>query len=130
MITNVFSGSYIINNKIDFSFKLRYHIDQVDNLNFNKLDNDGYLIQTSVDNNNSSDFNINYSTWTSDVGLNWWFAPGSQLSLVWKNGVDNENNNIQNSWFNNIEESFDLPQQNSVSLKVVYYLDYLYLKKG
>ena len=130
MITNVFSGSYIINNKIDFSFKLRYHTDQVDNLNFNKLDNNGYLIQTSVDNNNSSDFNINYSTWTSDVGLNWWFAPGSQLSLVWKNGVDNENNNIQNSWFNNIEESFNLPQQNSVSLKVVYYLDYLYLKKG
>ena len=72
MITNVFSGSYIINNKIDFSFKLRYHTDQVDNLNFNKLDNDGYLIQTSVDNNNSSDFNINYSTWTSDIGLNWW----------------------------------------------------------
>ena len=130
MITNVLSGSYIINNKIDFSLKLRYHIDQVEILDFNRLDNEGYLIQTEIENNNTEDYNINYSTWTADIGLNWWFAPGSQLSLVWKNGVDNQTSNIENNWFENVEESFNLAQQNSLSLKIVYYLDYLYLKKG
>ena len=77
MITNVLSGSYIISNKIDFSLKLRYHIDQVEILDFNRLDNQGYLVQTEIENNETEDYNINYSTWTADVGLNWWFSTGS-----------------------------------------------------
>ena len=43
MITNVLSANYIVNNKMDLSVKLRYHIDQVKNLEFKSLDNDGYL---------------------------------------------------------------------------------------
>ena len=130
MITNVLSGEYIINNKIDFSFKLRYHIDQVENLEYQRLQNNGYL--KPID-----DLNIpqgttnerNYSRWTSDIGLSWWFAPGSQLSLVWKNGIDNDTDVLKRNWFDNVNDSFSLSQENSLSLKVVYYLDYLYLKK-
>jgi len=129
MITNVLTGSYIINNKIDFSFKLRYHLDQVENIEFKKLNNDGYLSSTTVQDEVASDYNINYTTWTSDVGLNWWFAAGSQLSIVWKNGIDNETNILRNRWLDNVEDSFNLAQENSLSLKIVYYLDYLYLKK-
>ena len=110
--------------------KLRYHIDQVEILDFNRIDNEGYLVKTEIENNNTEDYNINYSTWTADIGLNWWFAPGSQISLVWKNGVDNQTNSVNYNWLDNVEESFNLQQQNSLSLKVVYYLDYLYLKKS
>ena len=129
MITNVFRGNYIVNNKIDLSFKLRYHMDQVQNLKFQTLNNNGYLEPTSIENTQESEYNINYTTWTSDIALNWRFAPGSQLSLVWKNAIDKENNIIINHWSNNVEESFNLAQQNSVSLKVIYYLDYLYFRK-
>jgi hypothetical protein len=129
MITNVFRGDYIVNNKIDLSFKLRYHIDQVQNLKFQTLNNNGYLKPTSLENTTESEYNINYTTWTSDIALNWRFAPGSQLSLVWKNAIDNEDNVLVNHWTNNVEETFNLAQQNSVSLKVIYYLDYLYLRK-
>ncbi|MDB4126842.1 carbohydrate binding family 9 domain-containing protein [Flavobacteriales bacterium] len=125
MITNVLSGNYIVNNKIDLSVKLRYHIDQVENLEFKHLGNDGYLYE----NNYKGAHNVNYTTWTSDIALNWWFAPGSQLSLVWKNAIDNEDNLLINHWTDNVEESFNLAQQNSLSLKVIYYLDYLYLRK-
>ena len=59
----------------------------------------------------------------SSFYLGGWFAPGSQLSLVWKNGVDNQTSNIENNWFDNVEESFNLAQQNSLSLKIVYYLE-------
>ena len=128
MITNVLSGSYIINNKIDFSFKLRYHLDQVENITFKELDNNGYLTALSVPLTEKAR-DINYTTWTSDIALNWWFAPGSQLSIVWKNGIDNETFVIRDRWLDNVEDSFNLPQENSLSLKIVYYLDYLYLKK-
>ena len=129
MITNVFKGNYIVNNKIDLSFKLRYHIDQVQNLKFQILNNNGYLNPTTIENLPVSRYNINYTTWTSDIALNWRFAAGSQLSLVWKNAIDNEDNILTNHWVDNIEESFNLAQQNSVSLKVIYYLDYIYLRK-
>ena len=125
MITNVLSANYILNNKIDLSIKLRYHLDQVENLEFKTLGNDGYLYE----NDYIGIHDINYTTWTSDIAFNWWFAPGSQISLVWKNGIDNETNSLINHWTENVKESFNLAQENSISLKVIYYLDYLYLRK-
>lgn len=125
MITNVLSANYILSNKIDLSIKLRYHLDQVRNIEFKLLGDDGYLYQSEYNGNH----NINYTTWTSDIAFNWWFAPGSQISLVWKNGIDNESDILINHWNENLKESFSLAQQNSLSLKVIYYLDYLYLRK-
>jgi len=125
MITNVLSANYILSNKIDLSIKLRYHLDQVKNIEFKLLGDDGYLYQSEYTGNH----NINYTTWTSDIAFNWWFAPGSQISLVWKNGIDNESDILINHWNENLKESFSLAQQNSLSLKVIYYLDYLYLRK-
>ena len=43
--------------------------------------------------------------------------------------IDNEDNILISHWVDNVEESFNLAQQNSLSLKVIYYLDYLYLRK-
>ncbi len=100
-------------------------MDQVKNLEFKFLGPDGYLYESDY----LGEHNINYTTWTSNIALNWWFAPGSQMSLVWKNGIDNESNILINHLVNNLEESFNLAQQNSLSLKVIYYLDYLYLRK-
>ena len=100
-------------------------MDKVRNLEFKALDNNGYLYDSEY----VGDHNINYTTWTSDIAFNWLFAPGSQMSLVWKNAIDNEDKILINHWADNLEESFNLAQQNSLSLKVIYYLDYLYLKK-
>ena len=125
MITNVLSANYILNNKVDLSIKLRYHLDQVKTLEFKTLGNDGYLYENEY----SGNHDINYTTWTSEIAFNWRFAPGSQLSLVWKNGIDNETNSLTNHWTENVRESFRLAQENSISLKVIYYLDYLYLRK-
>jgi hypothetical protein len=125
MITNVLKATYILNNKMDLSVKLRYHLDQVKNLDFKYLKDDGYLEESDYVGNED----INYTTWTSDISFNWWFAPGSQLSFVWKNAIENEDNTLRNHWIENVEESFSLLQQNSISLKAVYYLDYLYFKK-
>ncbi len=125
MITNVLSANYILNNKIDLSIKLRYHLDQVINIEFKTLGENGYLNENQYNKNH----NINYTTWTSDIAFNWRFAPGSQMSLVWKNSIENESNTLTNHWNENIEESFSLAQLNSLSLKIIYYLDYLYLRK-
>ena len=125
MITNVFRANYILNNSVNLSIKLRYHIDQVKNTSFMTLDKNGYLIENQY----NGIHDVNYTTWTSDIAFNWRFAPGSQMSIVWKNGIDNEKNYLINHWNDNFEETFNLSQKNSLSLKIIYYLDYLYLTK-
>ena len=55
------------------------------------------------------------------------------LALIYNQpriGFDGNVKRVLFRMFNkNIEESFNLAQQNSLSLKVIYYLDYLYLRK-
>ena len=125
MITNVLSGSFVLNNKMDLAFKLRYHYEQVENTEFQSLGNNGYLYAIDYD----EEHNINYTTWTGNLNFNWLFAPGSQASLVWNHAITNYDGIIRNHWSDNVEQSLTLPQENSISLKVIYYLDYLYLRK-
>ena len=47
MITNVLASNYILNNKMDLSIKLRYHLDQVRNLEFNKLNDEVHLYESN-----------------------------------------------------------------------------------
>ena len=126
MITNVFSGTYILNNKMDISIKLRYHLDQVRYTSFHLLEDNGYI----TDSDYSGIHNDNDIYWTSDITYNWWFAPGSQFSVVWKNGIEQFSNIIENHWIDNIKNSFSSAQEYSLSFKVIYYLDYLYLSKN
>jgi hypothetical protein len=60
----------------------------------------------------------------------WRFAPGSELSLVWKNAIYTNDNNLVNSFVDNLENTFAASQINSISLKILYYLDYQYLMKN
>jgi hypothetical protein len=126
MITNVLKGSYVLNNKMDMSVKLRHYWSSVENKEYKSLDLNGYLI----DNNSYSGNNdINYNIWTVDFIYNWWFAPGSQMSIVWKNAMEDYTDIPQSIWTENISNTFSVIPQNSFSFKIVYYLDYLYLRK-
>ena len=125
MITNVLSGSFVLNNKMDLAFKFRYHFDQVENTEFKSLGNDGYLYTSDYE----GEHNINYTTWTGNLNFTWLFAPGSKMSLVWNQAITNDDSIIRNHWMDNVEQSLTLPQENSLSLKIIYYLDYLYLRK-
>ncbi|OGU57000.1 MAG: hypothetical protein A2V66_05390 [Ignavibacteria bacterium RBG_13_36_8] len=57
----------------------------------------------------------------------WNFAPGSELLLVWKNAIYNQNDDVNIGFWNNFTDMIDAPQINSLSLKILYYIDYLSL---
>jgi hypothetical protein len=125
MITNVLEGSYILNNKMDFSTKIRHYWSGVKYNQFSELEPNGYLSNTDYFNGHDANFNA----WTIDMALNWWFAPGSQMSIVWKNSMQDYNDILTINWFDNINNTFNTIPRNSLSFKIVYYLDYLYLRK-
>lgn len=50
---------------------------------------------------------------------------GSELSFIWKNIIQNETVHIKNNYFNNLNNTLQLDQINTITIKALYYMDYL-----
>jgi len=72
---------------------------------------------------------VNFNAFTIDMMFKWEFAPGSELSLVWKNAIYTENSNMGMAFGKNLSETLKSNQSNSLSLKVLYYVDVNSLRK-
>ena len=125
-VENVLQTSYIINNNLALDFRLRHYWLKARYDQFYLLTDDGYLEPSDYGQNN--DFNFN--AFNIDMVLRWQFAPGSELAFAWKNNLLTfEESDLSEKYFNNLQHVLESPSDNSFSLKVLYYLDYLYLKR-
>jgi hypothetical protein len=126
-ISNLFETKYILNRSAYASLRIRHYNRSVDYGNqFYTLENNGRLKEC----NYSSNHNKNYNVFNVDMVFAWRFAPGSELSAVWKNIVEPEEENIlASSYYSNLKHTLNSDQNNSFSIKIIYYFDYLYLKK-
>jgi hypothetical protein len=130
-IENSIQANYIFTNRMGISFILRHYWAKVEYSKFFKLNQDGTLsnIQyTGLNDDLSSIHNNNYNAFTIDMAYRWVFKRGSQLSLVWKNSVFNSNNLVDYNYFKNVEQLGNQAFTNSLSLKVLYYIDYIKVK--
>jgi len=122
---NILSSQFIFSTKTSLSLRIRHYWSQAEYFEYYTLNNDGYLDPINYWQNN----NINFNAFTVDLQFVWYFAPGSELSVVWKNNINTSGNMIETSYFRNFSEMISSPQTNSFSFRVLYYLDYLYIKK-
>ena len=60
----------------------------------------------------------------------WQIAPGSFLNFVWKDAIQYEDKNMGASFSENLGNTIQAPQVNSISLRVTYFIDYLTLKRS
>ncbi len=130
-ITNVYKLSYVMNTKLSFNLKLRHYWSKLRHKSFFGLNN-GKLTDNNfslTDDNNNPLYDINYNAWNLDVNCIWMFAPGSELNFQWKNSISNLISDASLNSQQNINRLFEESQRNSLSLKLVYFLDYLNLKK-
>jgi hypothetical protein len=125
-LENILTSKFIFNKSSYLSLRLRhYNKNAVYDRRYYELNTDGTLKNSSyADNNNKSS-----NTFNIDMVYAWRFAPGSELSVVWKNIIDKEDDRIIYPYFKNLDNTINFPQTNSLSVKVIYYLDYLYLKR-
>ena len=72
---------------------------------------------------------FSYNVFNIDLVYSWQFAPGSTLSLVYKNAIETEEEILIHNYFNDFNKTIESPQTNSISLKVLYYLDHQSIKK-
>jgi hypothetical protein len=68
--------------------------------------------------------NVNFNTWNLDFKYSWQFAPGSQLTALYRNSLFNLDNMSNNNFFNSLDTLFDQPIEHIFSLRMVYFIDY------
>lgn len=119
-VINGLSSKYTVNNKMALSFSLRHYYTEVNYKSFGTLQENGEVSPI----NNYSVNNQTYNSWNVDLRYSWWFAPGSQLTLLYQNAAQNFLNYSKINFKNNFNNLFNDPMNNTLSLKVTYYIDY------
>lgn len=122
-------GTVMFSNALSLEMNLRHYWSRVEySGQYFLLGPEGELIRSQ---DIAPAQNINYNSFNLDLQLTWNFAPGSQLSLVWKNAIEDYNDSLVRNYFDNCRYFFDRPQVNSLSVKILYYLDHrAFVKKG
>nr|WP_320119165.1 DUF5916 domain-containing protein [uncultured Marinifilum sp.] len=124
-IENRLSANYIFNNKSSLTFRARHYWAKAEYENFFTLQNNGRVKNSDYNENND----INFNSFNIDMVYSWRFAPGSELAVVWKNSIFRSDDKVAHRFINNLEKTFDATQLNSLSLKLIYYIDYMSLKR-
>jgi len=124
-LTSSLSSTYTFNNKMSMGIKFRHYWADIHYNDYKKLTLDGELEDVVYQEEND----ITFNSWNVDFNYSWWFAPGSQLSVLYRNSLLSSYTGSGLKYFDNLNKMFENPQQNVFSVKMVYYLDYNNLKK-
>ena len=122
---NIITASYIFSTRMSLTLRLRHYWSQARYLQYYTLNHEDNLESSNYNKNN----NINFNAFSIDVQYTWYFAPGSEMSVVWKNQITSQGTALQDNYLTDLSNTFSNPQSNSFSIKVLYYLDYMYMRK-
>ena len=125
-VENILSAKYNFNIKMGITFRARHYWSKVDYKRFYLLKEDGYL---QLENTATSNYDNNANFFNIDMVYTWQFALGSFINIGWKDASALFNQDINQKYYNNLGKTLQAPQENNFSLKVIYFLDYLSLKK-
>jgi hypothetical protein len=128
-IANTITTGYIFNNKASLNLRVRHYWSQVEYNDYYQLLESGYFTKPVGYATYGNQFDANFNAFTIDLQYLWRFAPGSELSIVWKNTINSNSNEIVNNFWTNLDNTLGSQQINSFSIKLLYYLDYQYLKR-
>ncbi len=134
--TNVMTLNYIFTNRMGLTFRLRHYWSTVDYSRYATLRSDGRLgesVETWVDRSgmqqgfiaSGSSRNQSYNAFNIDCWFTWVFSPGSEMRIVWKNMIEDDDQFIPVSFSDNFARTMGLAQNNSISLRLLYFIDYL-----
>lgn len=129
---NVLEADFRFNSKSSIGFRARHYFIPVRYDQYYLLQNDGTISIYEYPEIHDE----NYNVFNIDMVYVWNFAPGSEISIVWKNFIETQdkldeiNSILNKNYFTNFDYTLESEAINSFSVKVLYYLDYEYLKKG
>ena len=125
--TGTVNGIYNFTSRMNLTLRARHYWSRVNYVAFFDVKNDGYWTERSFIPGRDRNFNV----FNIDMFYTWDFKLGSRLIVAWKNalGPDASLNGMQhNNYGKNLTNIFSIPHSNEISVKMVYFLDYLQLK--
>lgn len=126
-IENKITARYMFKNNLSLSLLARHYWSKGRYSQFYKLDNDGQFITDPLYNPENG-FDFNFNAFNIDLMFYWEFAPGSSLNITYKNNLVSDGSLVVPSYFRNFGDIFSEKQLNSLSIKLLYYLDYQQVK--
>jgi hypothetical protein len=118
-VTNTLSGSYIFTKSMSLTLRVRHYHSKADYKSYALLAEEGFLSNTDYQGNH----NMNFNAFNVDMVFSWWFAPGSEVRIVWKDASITKNTQLIPGYFGNLKHILLTKQNNMLSMKVLYYLD-------
>jgi hypothetical protein len=125
--SNTLSGKYAVNSTMTFNLSVRHYWSFAENKNFLALDNKGRLNDFT---NYTTNKNSNFTSWNVDLSYTWWFAPGSQISVLYRNNAANFSRTINSDFGSNVTNLLNNEALNhTFSVSMRYFIDYNQVKK-
>jgi hypothetical protein len=125
-VENIISGKYNFNKNNGITLKVRHYWSETNAHQIYTLQTDGSITENHT---YTGDANQNFNVFNIDLIYTCQFAPGSFINVVWKNSATDFGQDISRDYFGNFGHTIRSPQDNNISLKILYYLDYIKLKK-
>lgn len=119
-LTNILQGKYLFKNNLSLTLRVRHYWSYGLYDYYGDLDEDGYIIKDDLFTENA---NFNFNAFNTDLIFGWQFGPGSFVNIVYKNALQLDEQDLRLSYFNNLNAVFDEGQINTVTMKVIYFLD-------
>ena len=123
-VNNTVGINFTVNSKMAFNFRARHYWSRVHYNSFHSLNEDGDIGYSDYNEFNDFSFNV----FNIDLNYTWRFAPGSDIIVVWKNNIaggefSDQINYENRSYADGVRSLGNLPQTNSLSVRLVYFLN-------
>lgn len=119
-------GSYTFTNTLSLNADVRHYWSRAQYVEYHELLLDGKLAATEYTGlyeDGSSKHDVDFDAFTVDVWLRWNFAPGSEITLGWKDNIFAREGIVRQDYFENLDNTWRSPGINSFSLKAIWFLD-------
>ncbi|MES2805728.1 MAG: DUF5916 domain-containing protein [Bacteroidota bacterium] len=118
---NDFTGKYALNNRMTINLTARYYWSYSKNHQFFTLQNNGYL---TPNNTYAQNKDRNFNSWNFDLSYSWWFAPGSEISILYRNYGLERASIVEKDLSKNLKSIFNSDLTNVLSISIRYFIDY------
>lgn len=130
--TNTLDVNYTLTNKMGITFRLRHYWTALKYTEYFTLQPNGEQTRsniTGLNTDGTSIYNNNFNAFTIDMIYRWVFSPASQLNIAWKNNIFTSNSDVGINYINNLNGTINANQLNSISVKLIYFLEYQMVKR-
>lgn len=128
-IQNNINVKYNFTNTMGITLNIRHYWSGVDPKELLLLNTEGYLVPSNTTKKPEA-YSQNFNQFALNMVYTWQFRNGSFLYIVWKDEADEfKRADYERNYFKNIDRTFSTNNATTLSVKLIYFIDYLNLKK-